>query len=60
MLHGAVWPPRGWLLMSWAAKFFFIIIKVEKGQNFFLFFIDVKLVFVRLAHHFDTFFIFDF
>ena len=52
VLHGAVVPPRGWPLMSYNGIFF--LKKVEKVKK--IFFIDVKLDFMRLAHHFDTFF----
>ena len=55
MLHGAVGPPRGSLLMSWDADCF--VGKKSKTKILYIFFIDVKLDFMRLAHHVDTFFI---
>ena len=61
MLHGDVWPPRGWLLQNVRMVIFFFkkSKKVEIIKIVYIF-IDVKPDFLRLAHHFDTFFIFIF
>ena len=59
VLHRAVGPPRGSLLMSYNGISFIIIKKSKRVKKNVLFFIGVKLDFMRLAHHFATF-LFDF
>ena len=57
MIHGAVWPPRSWLPMSYKGIFFLKKVEEKKSKiKKLIFFIDVKLDFIRLAHHFVMFF----